>query len=416
MSPSISTHIEMFIARCFALIGPFGVAILTARLLGPEDRGRYYYVITLSVIAMQVASLGMYASNTYLVAKQPGLLAQLLSNAAWIAIVGGMLFGAGVVVFDIVMVDFRQPLASVAFAIGLSPPTLLFLYLSNLAVGINRPRLFNVMIIFNSLLAIGATAAAAILLPTVNAFLAALIVAGLLNCAVAWACLARGHSIPWAFDWELFSRGLAFALRAHLMGLIAFLMARTATVILRSAGTFDDLGQWSIAAQISDAFLLLPGTVALLLFPTLVRAEDSDRWRQLKSVTLRVGAVMALVCLVAALVARPVITFVFGAIYEPAVGLTLALLPGVFFLSICSMVSQFLAAFGIPWTQIAAWTVGWSLQIALSVVLVQKFGALGLAWVQSLCAALVCVWLLLSALKFSPRRLGSGAQKDDVRG
>jgi O-antigen/teichoic acid export membrane protein len=241
------------------------------------------------------------------------------------------------------------------------------------------------------------------------------VVAAGLSCVVAWLWLARGHSIPRSFDWDLLKRGLAYAMRAHLMGLVAFMMARTATVILRATEAFDDLGQWSIAAQISDAFLLLPGTVALLFFPTLVKAGHSDRWSQFKSMALRIGAVMALLCIGAAAVARPLVILVFGAIYEPAVAITLALLPGVFFLSVATIVSQFLASHGIPWTQIAAWIFGWSLQIALSVFMVQKVGALGLAWIQSLCVALVCIWLLASAIAFSPRRLAQGAPKNEIR-
>src|SRR3954470_22049057 len=94
------TYAEMLAARGFAILGSFGVAILTARMLGPADRGRYYYIITLAAVGVQFASLGIHASNSYLIARTPGLLAQVMTNTAWIAVLGGAAAAAGVLVFD----------------------------------------------------------------------------------------------------------------------------------------------------------------------------------------------------------------------------------------------------------------------------------------------------------------------------
>src|SRR5262245_54019166 len=89
MRPSISMYLELVFARCLAMLGPFGTAIITARMLGPESQGRYYYIITLAAISAQIASLGIHASNTYLLSKQQSLLPSILTNTAWIALGGG---------------------------------------------------------------------------------------------------------------------------------------------------------------------------------------------------------------------------------------------------------------------------------------------------------------------------------------
>jgi O-antigen/teichoic acid export membrane protein len=208
--------------------------------------------------------------------------------------------------------------------------------------------------------------------------------------------------LAWRFDRGLFMQGIGFALRAHALMVLGILMARTAPLILRGADAFGDLGQWSIAAQISDALLLLPATVSLLLFPSLVRAEGQARWAEFRGTALRVGALMAVVCVAAALIAAPAIVLVFGPAYAPAVGITLALLPGVFLLSLASVVSQFLAALGIPAMQIAGWIVGWIVQIVLSLVWFAHYGVLGLAAAQSASWGLVCLWLLAGAMRYAP--------------
>jgi O-antigen/teichoic acid export membrane protein len=192
------------------------------------------------------------------------------------------------------------------------------------------------------------------------------------------------------------------------MALVAFFMARTNVVVLRHYGEFGDLGHWSIAAQISDALLLLPATISTLLFPLLVRADAVSRWKDFKSTTLQLGAAIAILCLGVAGTALPFISIAFGSDYASAGAILLALLPGVFFLTITSTVSQFLSAFGIPWSQLVVWMVGWILQVGLSMLLFDRYGVVGLAWIQSGCAALVCLGLFAKALEYAPKP-GTGA-------
>lgn len=399
MRSLILTYAEMLLARGIAILGSFGVAILTARMLGPAERGRYYYIVTLAAIGMQLASLGIHSSNTYLIARTPALRAQIMANSGWIALVGGLAAAAGVLLFDLAIGEPEQNVLLIVVVLTLTPSLLLFLYLSNVAVALNRPRTFNGLIVLNSVFAIGAALLAAYPTPSLSGFLIAAVAASLIACIVAWFVLARDVKIPVAFDRPLFYLGIAFALRAHVATLLGFFMARMSVVVLRQYGGFSELGYWSVAAQIADALLILPATICLLLFPALVRVEGKARKDHYYAALLQITLLMVAVCVASALVAKPAITIVFGAAYEPAVAIILALLPGVFFIGVGSAASQFLSANGFPWSQVVAWLVGACLQGLLSVVLFRSAGVVGLAWIQSACAGFVCIWLLLISLR-----------------
>jgi O-antigen/teichoic acid export membrane protein len=399
-----SGYMAAFAARCLALVGPFGVAIVTARMLGPEDRGRYYYVMTLVAVGVQLASLGVHSSNGYLVAKRPELLPRILTNTAWIALFGGATAACGVIIFDVMSGQAVQRHLLVAVVLALCPLNLLFLFLSNLLVAIERTHVFNALLIFGSLVSLSATVVAALVDPALGAFLFAAVAASAVTSVVTWLIIAGRVELSWAFDRPLFSEGIEFALRVHSATLMGFLMARISVLLLRHDEAFGEIGHWSVAAQISDALLLLPATTALLLFPALVRATDADRWRQFTSMLLRVGGGMAVICIIAAVTARPAITVLFGQRYDPAVDILIALLPSVFFLSATTMASQFLAAIGMPWMQVAAWITALVVQIGLS-LLALKHGAVALAWVQSACAGIVCLWLLAMARRYSPNKV-----------
>jgi O-antigen/teichoic acid export membrane protein len=91
--------------------------------------------------------------------------------------------------------------------------------------------------------------------------------------------------------------------------------------------------------------------------------------------------------------------------YLPAAAILLALLPGVLFLGVASVASQFLAANGYPWSQVLAWICGSFLQAGLSIALFEQFGIVGLAWIQTGCAVFVCGWLLVNCLNYAHRDL-----------
>ncbi|WP_265441521.1 oligosaccharide flippase family protein [Bradyrhizobium sp. SEMIA] len=390
----------MLLARGLAILGQLGVAILTARMLGPAERGRYYYTVTLAAIAVQIASLGIQSSNTYLIARTPALFTRIMANSLWLAGLAGLAAATGVLVFDLAIGGPEQNFVFVAIVLTLTPSLLLFLYLSNIAVALNRPRTFNALIILNGVAAIGAALLASYPTPQLGGFLVAALIASLVTCVVAWVVLAKGADIPRRFDFALFRDGIAFALRAHVATLLGFLMGRMSVMVLRQFGEFVDIGYWSIAAQISDALLILPATIGLVLFPALVRAKGAARMQQYKVALLQMTLLMAVVCAACAALAKPIVTVVFGVAYEPAVVIILALLPGVFFIGIASAASQFLSASGFPWSQVLAWLCAAALQAVLSVALFGQLGAVGLAWIQSACAGFVCAWLLLDSLRF----------------
>ncbi len=51
-------------ARVFVIVCGLASSIIMAKVLGPEGRGEYFYIVTLAQLAMQVGNLGLGSSNT----------------------------------------------------------------------------------------------------------------------------------------------------------------------------------------------------------------------------------------------------------------------------------------------------------------------------------------------------------------
>jgi O-antigen/teichoic acid export membrane protein len=181
-------------------------------------------------------------------------------------------------------------------------------------------------------------------------------------------------------------------------------MSRMGVMVIRQFGQDVELGYWSIAAQIADALLVLPATISLLLFPSLVRLDGKRRWDEYRLTLLRLGPLMGVLCLVSAAVAHPAIVFVFGERYAASSSILVALLPGIFSFGVASVASQFVSATGFPLSQVVTWICGALCQGVLSLILFPEVGVVGLAWIQSGCAAFVATSLIALSLIKRPRK------------
>lgn len=385
-------------ARAVAMLGPFGVSILTARLLGPEDRGRYFLIIALAQIAAQIAGLGLHASNSYLVAARRELLGRLVVNSLAVAALVGPLAALLVVCIalgpELLALSDVAPTGPIAFmALLITPLSLALLYLTNIAVGVGRVQLFNGLTILSGAWAVGAAALVSLAGGGVLAFLIAAATASAITSALGLVLLLRDAPPLAAFDVPLFREGVAYAFRAYLAALFGFLQLRVGVIALQYNASFADLGQFSIAAQITDALIIVPSTVSLLLFPNLVRAQGADRWQATLTTLIRVSIFMLVLAGVVALATPVAIPLVFGAAYGAAVPLTIALLPSVLIVSMQSILSQFVAAEGFPWGQVRAWMIGFLLAAVLSVWLAEPLSGYGIAIALGISNAVVLLLL-----------------------
>ena len=401
MLPRYRDIATTLIARVIAMIGPFGVSIITARLLGPEERGRYFVIISAAQIAAQIANLGLHASNTFLAARRKELLGPLLVNSLYVCALIAPIAALGVAV----VLEYPELIGlsaaakktvgpAIFLAIALAPLLLAFLYLSNMAVGVGRVQLFNGLTIFQGAAAVAVALAVGIAGGGTYAFLLAACLALVAAGLVAGKLLLKGVTTSWTFDRSLFREGVVFASRAYFSTLFYLLMMRVGIVALQYRGELAEIGQFSIAAQISDAFVLVPSTVGLLLFPSLLRIESEHRKGAMWLALWQVGGAMALLLIAAAAVTPFLLPLIFGAAYEHAAWLTVAMLPSVLLLALVTVISQYLAAEGYPLVQVGAWVAGFVLQGALSFWLVDDYGGYGLAIAFTASSLLVLVILL----------------------
>lgn len=364
-----STLLTRFAVISAGLVG----SVLTARFLGPAGRGEYFLCLTLIAFALQFGNLGLAPATAYWAARQPALARPLSANAIWISLLVGLPLAA------IVSLAGHDGLAWVKADTGnlaiaaLSLPFGLYsLIAGNVLIGQGRIHEYNLIEVMVRVSGVAALVLAAFVSSSPGIFLAA---AGLVAVLNALLLASRTPARPTEHSYALFADCTGYASRSWIANLLAYAVSRYSSFPLSHMVGTDALGIWSIAMQIGDALLSVPAALGAVLLSRVVRADNP--WLEMRYYLTRAAALMAGICLAVAAVGQPLITSVFGAAFKDAYLQLLLMLPGIFFLSLTSVVSQYLGASRLPVFVLAVWAVGLALQILLAAAWIPTYGPYG---------------------------------------
>ncbi len=386
-------------SRLLILVAGLTASIVTARALGPEGRGQYYAITTAAAIIAQFGNLGLSSSNTYLAARNPKVSWPLVINGLWICLI---VAAAAAVVIGLtgreLALRLHVPRGFLWVVCLLAPATLAFTFGSSILAANERFMALNWWQILNAIVATGSLAACGLIGAGVAMFVLATALSAIVAVIGLTIHLARGRFSTLRFDSRLFRQGISYASRAYLALLFGFLLQRAAVTFLAAFRAPREIGFFSVAAQIYDVMAIVPTSIAMVLFPMLIR-QRAGSWRttrQALSITL---AVMSVACIMAALLGRTLIPLVFGQAFAPSYQVMLWLLPGVVLVSITAVLSQFLVADGFPVALVATWAAGLAVCVFVGVPLTQSFGSIGAAAAQSIGIGVVTIGVALLTVR-----------------
>lgn len=377
------------LARVFTIAAGLLASILTARYLGPVGRGDYFFVTTLGLLLTQLAQLGLASSNTYLVANDLRLLRSLLNNSLWISLILGLsVVGIAFIAFNILHISFPSG-AWILFL--LVPASIFYLLGTNLVVGINKILIFNFFQVASNALIVSLLLFTGLAAGNVANFLLASTLGWVIMAIILLFFLfqyttgldlcSKSKSISISalkFDLNCFKSGAKYGIKAYVVALIGLFVLRGNVLLLKYFSNGVELGYYSVATQMSDCLAILPSSVGLILFPNLVR-NSQNRWEAMEKNLIYVALIMLISCLLTAILAKPFVEMVFGRSFLPAVQVFWWMIPSAFFLGIILIVSQYLAAIGIPMQLLLAWAMAFVIIIFSSWILIPIYAAKGAA-------------------------------------
>lgn len=375
--------------------------VLVARMLGPEGRGVYAVAAIVGALGVQFGNLGLHASNTYFVAKDPSCARQLMGNS----LVAGFGFG-GLICVVLCMVFWKYPqiaripsnlqlLAVLSIPLGLT-----YLLMQNLLVGLHQVRPYNLIELVNKAIP------ALLLLPlilvhavSVPAVFGTTLLAVTASCVWVVSVLRKQGSPQVSLG--LFRANLSYGMKSYLTCFFGFVVLRTSLLLVQHILGAEQVGYYSIAATMADTVALLTTVIGLILLPKLSALPDIRAKLALtrKAVAGTVVLLLPLI-VVTSLLARPLVTMVFGPAFAPASLSFVLLMPGTFFIGIHTVAVQFLNSVGYPISVVAVWAFVAAASIGLNLWAIPRHGIAGAAVVSSVCYLLACLLVVLLVMRY----------------
>jgi O-antigen/teichoic acid export membrane protein len=351
-------------------------------------------------------------ANPYFAAREAGTQRALALHSLRLAAVVALVLALAVVAVKAVAPEVLRGLAwpETVITLGALPAALATVYLQGIILGRQRMVWFNLVEVSQvgtSLIAL--VAVFAVSAPGLDAVL--LVVAGgrYVSLSVALWALRHVMATPAPSQPGLLRRMLGHATRVYLVSLLSFALIRLDLLLVNGLLGSHDAGQYSIAAYISEALIVVPSVVATNLLPRIATTLDSDLTA---GVFRSVAVVWGLICLGSAPAAALGIPLVFGHRYDPAVTLYLWLAPGVFCMGMLSALMAHYWVRGYPRTLITVWIVGLLVNVVGNVVLLSSAGVTAAPILSTVTYALV---LVVHVAVFSREAGGLRALRPDAR-
>lgn len=387
--------------------------MVAARALGPEGRGVQATAIAVGLIGAQLLNLGLQVANTHLAASGAAPAPALFGNSLVVALgLGGPLAAAAWALLAFGPGSGFLPADILALALGWAPLAVAFVLLQSLLLGMRRTRTYNRNeVLLRALYAALVCLVVAVGWRTPQAVLGANVAATVVALSVVAVGLLRA-GVECRPSLAHLRAAVGFGVRAYLGALALLLLLRVDLVLVERMLGAEQAGHYSVAVAMADAIGLLPVAVGAVLLPALsARRDAGERLLAARRAAVWTVLATALLCALAAVLARPALVLLFGRSYLPAVPAFWALLPAALLLAGHTVCLQLLAAEGMPWGAALAPLVGLSLNVGLNLLLLPRLGIVGAAEASALAyAALLLVEVaVLRSLQGRRRRAAVAA-------
>jgi O-antigen/teichoic acid export membrane protein len=359
--------------------------VITARLLGPANRGIFQFLLVLGLLAFPFLSLGWGSATTYMLSSRRYAGRDVIASCMFVGFMLGLFFALVFFVlwqydclgntaaltpsYAIIAVLVAMPLMGVNF-LGTRVLAGLSLFHVLNRVVLLRPMFLTAVLLFT---------VAALQLGLTGAVIASTALVPFMTWLI-YARIIRDVRPRMVINWTFIYEGTRFGLRSWLGDVSNQTSLRFDQTLLGWIGTAETLGVYSVGVAAGELLWVLPASLSLVLFNRIAGSSNPDMAGNLTARVHRLVIACSLVgMLLLGLLSGPLISILFGEAYSAAQLPLLILLPGS--LAMCSFKTlvNFLTVQNRAGQASLAVALGQITSLILYFVLIPEYGMLGAA-------------------------------------
>ena len=373
-----------FATRFAMALNSFFVGIIVARHLGPAGLGIYTVLNAINSNAAQFGVAGPAAAATYYVARDRRWLAPTFANAILYSFSIGGALAVSILLWAIATPSFfgTIPPALLSLAVIAIPFQIFTLLALNLFLAIGRIERYSLLdllgqsaLLLNALLALALFQAGLMTLVFLNTL--AVVATALFVAALLWRQLDRHERARWKPDLALLGRMARYGAKYHALMIASTLVLRADLFIVNWLRGAAEAGIYGVASQMALLLLMLPNVIGSLLFPRIAAAQDASG-HMAATTSRNIAFIMFIICLGSVPVSL-LLPYAYGAGFRASVAQFWLLLPGAYLLGLEMVLVQHFVGLGLPRAIPLFWLATLGVNLALNLLLVPRWGALGAA-------------------------------------
>jgi len=362
--------------------------VITARYLGPHDRGLFQLFINLPTTLSNFVKLGIPQASVYFMRRKGASASAVASNSIWFAFTMGTAlavvcwFGRDWLLARILKDAPRELVAPV---LALIPFALLQFYLLGVAQAQERFREYNIrQIVPTVLLLIGMFVALVVF--HLGLVAAVCIWAGIFVFMSLWLTVRVHREAPLSVrvDRALLGGMLGFGAKSYVQTLAATLHLRIDQYLIAYLLNPEQVAFYVIGVNLVGLLLRIPEATGTVLYPRLARAKGEDAHATTTRVCRNTLFLTAL-GVVALAIAGPIgIPLLYGHRFDRAIRPMLILLPGVLLMALYQILTRNFTSRAKQEINIIAAVTALCLNVTLNLFLIPRFGISGAALANGL--------------------------------
>jgi O-antigen/teichoic acid export membrane protein len=397
------------VLRMFAVQGltwPMNIAtgVLTARFLGPHDRGLYSLLLMIPHTLEVLLKLGIAPANIYMICREKVKSSSIVSNS--------VLFAFGLGAIALLVLPFRDILGEkmlanvsgwyLSVAVALVPFYILTTYLTSILYALNHFQAATRRTLVSAGFRLAGTFLVLVVLHKglFEAFLVSVVV-GVLTAVWLLATVSARTSVSLRPNIEVASTTLRFGLKSHAQTLLTALHLRLDHFLIALFLGPSEVAFYAIASHIAELIGSIHRPVSIVLYPRFASTSDARIHDTTITVCRHVLFLEAIAAAAILLGSKLVIGVLYGPDYLPAVQPLFILIPGVLMLSIFNLLTRNFMSRDKQQITIAAGTAGLAVNILLNIILVPMLGISGAALASTISYSLATVLLLVAFRRHS---------------
>lgn len=389
-----SSAFSIFQRNVFIYVLTILNGVVVARTLGPEILGVWVLVTLVSSYAEGFGRLKTDLASVYMLGSEKAKPEEILFSITFFAIISSFIIAFVLfwqlelienILFQNTELSYRKELICIIFLLPFEFLLLNYLYfyiaLENVVI-YNRIRSLQAILNFGVLV---------FFILVMDFKLWAIVLAKILSVTIAlvyaWQSSDNKNWAKLGSRWNksLTLKILRYAFNFYLIGIIGHINRLTIKTIAAISFNTSQLAFFSQGESASKLLNAVPDSLGTILYPRISRLETREEAVEVSCKSFRITfLIMTLSGLVLALIAKPLIIFLYGSAFEPTVNVLRLAIPGVIIGSSCLTLVSFFQGRGeaniIPKLQITPVL----LQIVFAYLFINWWGLNGAAIAFSL--------------------------------